>query len=83
MASHGADDRYHRVDAVKAGVTGAAITGAAGLFAASIKNAMRVENVGSMGVFTKSGGFILTFSTNFPGSCLQRTLTNGFPLCVI
>lgn len=61
MASHGADDPYHRVDAVKAGMTGAMITGAAGLFAASIKNAMRVENVGSLGVFTMSGGIITTF----------------------
>lgn len=64
MAPHGDDDHhYHPVDAVKAGVTGAMITGAAGLFAASIKNAMRVENVGASGVITRSGGIISTFST--------------------
>ncbi|CAN8104846.1 unnamed protein product [Discula destructiva] len=62
MAPHGDDDRYHPVDAVKAGIQGAMITGAAGLFAASIKNATRVENVGASGVFTRSGGIILTFT---------------------
>lgn len=64
MAPHGDDDHhYHAVDAVKAGIQGAMITGAAGLFAASIKNALRVDNVGALGVFTKGGGTIFTFST--------------------
>lgn len=65
MAPHGDDDRYHPVDAVKTGIQGALITGAGGLFAASIKNATRRENVGALGVFTRSGGMIFTFSTYF------------------
>lgn len=65
MAPHGDDDHYHPVDAVKTGIQGAMITGAAGLFAASIKNATRRENVGALGVFTRSGGMIFTFSTKF------------------
>lgn len=63
MASHGSDDHYHPVDAVKTGIQGAMVTGAAGLFAAGIRNATRKQNVGALGVFTKSGGMILTFST--------------------
>lgn len=63
MAPHGDADRYHPVDAVKAGIQGAMITGAAGLFAASVRNATRRENVGALGVFTRSGGLILTFCT--------------------
>lgn len=62
MASHGDDDHYHPVDAVNAGIKGAMITGAAGLFAAGIKNATSQANHGALGVFTKSGGLIFTFS---------------------
>ncbi|KAK7745862.1 hypothetical protein SLS53_002580 [Cytospora paraplurivora] len=62
MAPHGDDDRYHPVDALKAGTQGALVTGAAGVFAAAIKNATRKQNYGALGVVTKSGGMILTFT---------------------
>lgn len=71
MASHGDDGPYHPVDAVNAGIKGAMITGAAGLFAAAVKNATAKTNHGAMGVFTKSGGLIFTFST------LVLTTRNG------
>lgn len=64
MAPHDDDDHYQPVDAVKAGIQGTLIIGAAGLFAASVKNATRKENVGAMGVFTRSGGMILNFGMN-------------------
>ncbi|KAF3763864.1 hypothetical protein M406DRAFT_357256 [Cryphonectria parasitica EP155] len=62
MAPHGESDEYHPGDALAAGVKGAMITGAAGLFAASVKNATRKTNVGALSVFTKSGGLIFTFT---------------------
>jgi hypothetical protein len=34
--------------------------GALGLFASAVQNAMQKKNVGAMGVFTHSGGTILT-----------------------
>ncbi|KAI3393154.1 hypothetical protein diail_4679 [Diaporthe ilicicola] len=62
MAPHGDDDLYHPVDALKAGMQGAMITGAAGIFAAGIQNATRKQNFGALGVFTRSGGTIFTFT---------------------
>lgn len=67
MAPHGDDGQYHPVDALKAGMQGATVTGAAGIFAAAIKNATRKQNYGAMGIVTRSGGMIFTFSaSNFP-----------------
>lgn len=71
MAPHGDDHVYHKVDAIKAGTKGALITGGSGLFAASVQNALRKENVGALGVFTKSGGMIFHWGT-FP--CPSTTL---------
>lgn len=62
MAPHGEDGLYHPVDALKAGMQGALITGAAGLFAAAIKNATSKTNPGAMGIVTHSGGTIFTFT---------------------
>ncbi|ROW02451.1 hypothetical protein VMCG_06122 [Cytospora schulzeri] len=62
MAPHGEDGPYHPVDALKAGIQGAMITGAAGVFAAGVKNATRKTNVGAMGIVTRSGGMIFTFT---------------------
>lgn len=64
MAPHGESDEYHAADAVGSGVKGAMVTGAAGLFAAAIKNATRRTNVGALSVFTRSGGMIFTFGTS-------------------
>lgn len=63
MAPHGEDGPYHPVDALKAGIQGAMITGAGGIFAAAIKNATRKTNYGAMGIVTHSGGMIFIFST--------------------
>lgn len=71
MAPHGDDHVYHPVDSVKAGATGAMITGGAGFFAAAIQNAMRRENFGALGVVTRSGGLIFTW-----GMSLRPTAVN-------
>lgn len=55
------DGLYHPVDAIRAGVNGTVILGAAGLFFASVRNALRVDNVGAMAVFTKHGGTVFSF----------------------
>lgn len=68
MAPHGDDDVYHPVDALKSGIQGAMITGAAGVFAAGIKNATRRTNHGALGIFTRSGGTIFTFSKQPPAT---------------
>ncbi|PSR97820.1 hypothetical protein BD289DRAFT_383755 [Coniella lustricola] len=62
MAPHGDSEPYHPVDAVAAGTNAALLTGGAGFFAASIKNAMRAKNVGALAVFTKTGGLIFTWT---------------------
>lgn len=60
MAPHGDDESYHPKDAIKAGLSGMAITGGAGLLVAALQNATSVKNVGAWGVFTRSGHVITT-----------------------
>ena len=67
MAPHGDDDGlYHPKDSLSAAVKSTAITGLAGLFAASIKNAMTKEKVGAWTVFTRGGSTIGTFGEYLP-----------------
>ena len=56
------DNQYHPKDAVKAGLNGAMITGAAGLAVSAIQNTLTKRNVGAWGVFARSGGTIAVFS---------------------
>lgn len=79
MAPHGDDDHYHPVDALKAGIQGAMITGAAGIFAAGIKNATRKQNYGALGIFTRSGGTIFTFSKPSPRSWGSKCALTDWP----
>lgn len=60
MAPHGDDESYHPKDAIKAGLSGMAITGGAGLLVAAFQNATSVKNVGAWGVFTRSGHIVTT-----------------------
>lgn len=69
MAPQGDDHVYHPVDALAAGSKGALITGSGGLFAAAVQNTMRKGNAGALGVFTKSGGTIVTWGTSHPIAC--------------
>ncbi|KAF3352389.1 hypothetical protein VdG1_09076 [Verticillium dahliae VDG1] len=56
------DDVHHPKDALKAGFTGLTIVGTSGFFVAAIHNALQVNNVGAMSVFTRSGGIIGIFA---------------------
>ena len=49
---------YEPKDAIGKSVTGAAICGSAGFFAASARVALARENIGSWSVFTRMGGMI-------------------------
>jgi hypothetical protein len=55
------DEQYHPKDAVKAAINGTMITGAAGGLVSAIQNTLTKRNVGSWGVFTRSGGTIAVF----------------------
>jgi hypothetical protein len=55
------DDQYHPKDAVKAGIQGTMITGAAGLAVSAIQNTLTKSNVNAWSVFTRTGGTIAVF----------------------
>ncbi|TPX18170.1 uncharacterized protein E0L32_002679 [Thyridium curvatum] len=58
----GHDEGYHPKDAVRSAITGALVSGGAGLFASAIQNSLQKQNVGAWGVFTRTGGTIATFA---------------------
>ncbi|QSZ31985.1 hypothetical protein DSL72_001554 [Monilinia vaccinii-corymbosi] len=60
MAHH--SEVYHPKDAVKAGINGALITGAAGLLTSAIQNTLHKKNVGALAVFTRTGGTAFIFT---------------------
>lgn len=60
----GHDEGYHPKDAVRSSITGALVSGGAGLFASAIQNSLQKQNVGAWGVFTRTGGTIATFGTS-------------------
>lgn len=66
MAGHNAQqpleaDQYQPKDAIGATVKATMITTGAGLFISTIQNTLKRQNVGAMGVFTRTGGTIAVF----------------------
>lgn len=59
MASE--DHTYHPKDAIAATVRTTMITGAAGTIVSGIQNTLTKQNVGAMGVLTRTGGTIAVF----------------------
>ncbi|CAJ2509245.1 Uu.00g142710.m01.CDS01 [Anthostomella pinea] len=57
------ENHFHQKDAVKAGIQGAMIGGGAGLIASSVQNSLAKANVGAMGIFTRSGSTIASFTS--------------------
>ena len=55
------DDSYHPQDAVGQTLPATMIAGTAGLLASAVKNTLTKENVGPMGIFTRTGGHIALF----------------------
>jgi hypothetical protein len=56
-------NQYEPQDAVGAGIKGALTAGGVGLLASAVQNALQKRNVGTWGVFTRSGGTVATFGT--------------------
>ncbi|GAB7344745.1 hypothetical protein MBLNU457_3215t1 [Dothideomycetes sp. NU457] len=66
MAGHNAQqpleaDQYQPKDAIGATVKATMITTGAGLFVSTVQNTLKRQNVGAMGVFTRTGGTIAVF----------------------
>ncbi|KAI0388863.1 hypothetical protein F5Y17DRAFT_470123 [Xylariaceae sp. FL0594] len=53
---------YHRKDAISAGIQGAMVGGGAGLLLSAVQNSLAKQNVGAWGVFTRTGGTIVSFT---------------------
>lgn len=52
---------YHPKDAVSAAVQASLITGTAGLFMSAVQSSLARQNIGLLGVFTKTGGHAAAF----------------------
>ena len=62
MASTAVEERtYKPKDAIGATIRATAITTGAGAFVSTIQNTLTRQNVGAMGIFTKSGSTIAVF----------------------
>ena len=59
----GQEEAYEPQDALGKTIPAALIAGTAGLLASAVQNTLTKENVGPMGVFTRTGGQIATFGT--------------------
>ena len=55
------DSTYQPVDAVGEAITHGAILGTAGLVLSATSNALARENIGMMGIFTRTGGSVASF----------------------
>ncbi|CZT23415.1 probable NADH-ubiquinone oxidoreductase 213 kDa subunit [Ramularia collo-cygni] len=62
MAEHEEDHPYHAKDAIGQAIKATLITGGAGLFISTIQNTLTRQNVGMMGVFTRTGGTVAVFA---------------------
>lgn len=61
-AIHGDEDQiYHPQDALAISTRSATLTGAAGLFLASVQNTVAKEQIGAFGVFSRFGGTVGLF----------------------
>ncbi|KAI0474203.1 hypothetical protein F4859DRAFT_504664 [Xylaria cf. heliscus] len=54
--------QFHPKDAVQSGIRGAVLGGAAGFFMSAVQNSLAKQNVGTWGVFTRTGGTIATLT---------------------
>ncbi|EME77968.1 uncharacterized protein MYCFIDRAFT_33688 [Pseudocercospora fijiensis CIRAD86] len=56
------EHQYHPKDAIGETIRATLATGGAGLFVSSIQNTLKKQNVGALGVFTRTGGTIAAFA---------------------
>jgi len=58
-------DAYHPKDAVGAALKTTTITGVAGGLVSGIQNTLTKQNIGAMGVFTRTGSTIATYGMRY------------------
>lgn len=61
MAEHEEEHSYHPQDAIGQSIKATLVTGGAGLFFSTVQNTLTRQNVGMMGVFTRTGGTVAVF----------------------
>jgi hypothetical protein len=61
MATSKEKEVYRPQDALSLAFQALMITGGAGLLVSGVQNTLQKQNIGAMGVFTRSGGTIATF----------------------
>jgi hypothetical protein len=59
------DDVFHPRDAVGTALRAGVLGAGGGFFLSAVMNALSKKNVGAMGVFTRTGGAILTLGMSF------------------
>jgi hypothetical protein len=57
------EKRFERRDAIGEGVKGALIMGGVGAIVSGVQNSLQKQNVGALGVLTRTGGTIAIFGT--------------------
>jgi hypothetical protein len=57
------EKRFERRDAIGEGVKGALIMGGIGAIVSGVQNSLQKQNVGALGVLTRTGGTIAIFGT--------------------
>lgn len=70
-------EAYHPKDAIGAALKTTAITGVAGALVSGIQNTLTKQNIGAMGVFTRTGGTIATFGTSYTEDMRVRRCAQG------
>lgn len=59
--AHHEDGQYHAKDTISATIKATMITSTAGLFTSAVQNSLAKQNVGPLGIFTRTGGTIAMF----------------------
>ncbi|KAI0165201.1 NADH-ubiquinone oxidoreductase 213 kDa subunit [Hypoxylon sp. FL1284] len=62
MAHPPEEHHFHQHDAIKSGIKGSLFGAGAGFMTSAVQNSLAKTNVGSMGVFTRTGSTIATFT---------------------
>lgn len=60
---------FHPKDAISSTIETTLLTGGIGFFASAVQNTLQKQNVGALGVFTKTGGTIALFGTLLQSNC--------------
>jgi hypothetical protein len=69
--------RYHPQDAISATLHTTMITTGAGALVAGVQNTLSKQNVGAMGIFTRSGGTIAVYGMVSDIMILGIVITDG------